>query len=868
VKTDRLALEHLADSVADGQDVDWTAAESRVDIPDRRLVRHLRLVNSIASLYRSIPPEPDDAGPFTGSGDAPAAVAEPEGRRWGPLVVMEAIGRGASSEVFRAWDTSLQRDVALKLLHDGAVDGGGREAAGAHARLLQEARRMARINHRHVVQVHGAEEHDGQVGLWMELVRGESLERIVTRRGPFGAGEAIVIGRELCAALAAVHGAGLLHRDVKAQNVLRENGGRIVLMDFGTGEELRETGGTARMTGTPLYLAPEILARQPASVQSDIYSLGVLLFYLVTGQFPVVAASVEQLARAHRNKDVRRLRDLRPDLPSAFVTVVERSLSADPAARYRTAGEMETALREGGDRLQDAAPAAQHRPALMGRRMALAAALLALVATAVAAIVWSRGDRPDSSLAQAGSRRVAVLPLLDVSGASAVPYLADGLTDQLITTLGQVSALEVMSRASVTQARTAQQDLEATAKSLGAGALVEGTVAVVGAEGTDQRRVRVNARLIAAGGGVLWSRTFERPLGDVLTLQADVARAIVDGVRATLTPAENRRLAQTLSTNPAAERAYFLGLYHLSQLGADSLRAAVDAFRRATELDPNHALAYAGLARAHVTLGFMRATSHPEARALATGALARASALDAESSDVHEVTADLLFYYDWNWPGADAEYLKAIELNPSSARAHSQYARYLVARKRTAQAIVEAERAVALDPLSANAASTLALMEYYTRNYDKALASASAALRLDPRSAGVYFVLSRIHAARGAIPEAIEANERAIQLAGRAATGWRAHLLMLQTRSGQTAASRNMLRELEAEVRAEKGRLGPGQMAFVELALGNRDAALEWLERAAEDRDPDLLWIAVDPRVDPLRNEPRLQAIVARLGLS
>jgi TolB-like protein/Tfp pilus assembly protein PilF len=859
LKGDGRALADLAASVADGHPVDWQGVESNAAAAERRLVRHLRLVESIASLYRSIPAE--DAGlPEIG---VPPLV-EPEGPRWGRLVILEPIAQGSSGEVLRAWDSELHREVALKLL-SGPSGASARDVEDTHAAVLQEARRLARVRHSHVVQVYGAELHEGRVGLWMEFVRGESLEQIVSGRGAFGAREAAVIGQDLCAALAAVHGSGLLHRDVKAQNVLRESGGRTVLMDFGTGEELRGNTGSARMAGTPLYLAPEIFRGQTASVQSDLYSLGVLLFYLVTGQFPVTAPSIEQLARAHAQRHGRRLRDLRPDLPAAFVRVVERALDPDPAARYRTAGEMEAALRTASDRFQSSEGAAR-----TGRLSAgpwwLAVALGGLVlATAVAAIVWSGRGRgtPDPPRAITS---VAVLPLGDVSG-SASPYLADALTDQLITTLGHVEALRVASRTSVMPFKDARPSIQQVFDTLAVDAIVEGTVAVVPEGQGRAGRVRVNARLISAGGNVLWSRTFDRVLGEALVLQADVARAIADGVHATVTPAERRRLGQVRSTNPAAEQAYFQGLYQLNQLGMDNMVAAIEAFKRATDLDANHAAAYAGLARAHITMGFMRAISQPEARASALAAASRAVTLDAESSAAHEVLADLKFYYDWDWKGAETAYQRAIELNPSSDRAHTQYARYLIARGRADAALEETERAVTLDPLSPGAAASQALIQYYTRDYETALATANRALKLDPQSPGVHFVLARIHAGREALAEATSANTRAIYLAGRAATGWRAHVIMLQAKSGKTDAARAALRALIAEAAAGKERIGPGQIAHVETALGNHERALQLLEEAAAERDSDVLWLAVDPRVDPLRTEPRFQRLLVLLGL-
>src|SRR5262245_31789628 len=311
---DDRGLLDTASMVADGSAIDWAAAESRTEFSNRTLVRHLKLVENIARLHRSIPEEAVEPG-------AASSHPDPAGPRWGQLVVLDPIGEGTSCKVFRAWDSNLHMEVALKLFHD---DG---ESAAAHTRMLEEARRLARVRHAHVVQVYGADRRDNRVGLWMELVRGESLEHVLRSRGPFGAREAALVGLDLCAALAAVHGAGLLHRDIKAQNVMRENGGRIVLMDFGTGEEL---SGTNRLIGTPLYLAPEIFRGQKASVQSDLYSVGVLLFYLVTGQFPVTAGSMEQLARTHADRSRRTLRDLRPDLPEGFVRVVEQVLDNDP----------------------------------------------------------------------------------------------------------------------------------------------------------------------------------------------------------------------------------------------------------------------------------------------------------------------------------------------------------------------------------------------------------------------------------------------------------------------------------------------------------------------------------------------------------
>ena len=263
------------------------------------------------------------------------------GVRWGRLLLQERVGAGVYGEVFRAFDESLRRDVAVKLLRAS-----GRSAELLAAKVLNEGRLLARVSHRNVVTVHGVDTHDGRVGLWMEFIRGNTLEQLLERQGPFGGREASLLGQDLCRALAAVHAAGLVHRDVKAQNVIREEGGRLVLMDFGTGLLLEddEAVKASPVAGTPLYLSPEVLAGADASPQSDIYSLGVLLFHLVTGSYPYVARSLAELRRMHDRGERKRLHDLRPDLSEGFVHVVERALESDPAERYASVGAMQRGL--------------------------------------------------------------------------------------------------------------------------------------------------------------------------------------------------------------------------------------------------------------------------------------------------------------------------------------------------------------------------------------------------------------------------------------------------------------------------------------------------------------------------------------------
>jgi TolB-like protein/Tfp pilus assembly protein PilF/tRNA A-37 threonylcarbamoyl transferase component Bud32 len=845
VKPDAARLiEDLAASIADGTAVDWTAVESGFGPEEQRLVRHLRLIDTLAVVYRSLPPDPE----------APAeedllAAPEPAGPRWGRLILLDRIGQGTSADVFRAWDVDLQREVALKLLR---ADGTAADA-GANARILREARRIARVRHPHVVHVYGAERHEERIGLWMELVRGRSLDEIVRTGGPIAADDAARIGTDLCGAVAAVHAAGLLHRDIKAQNVIRDESGRSVLMDFGAGEEIGAID--ARVAGTPLYIAPEVLAGAAPSAASDIYALGVLLFYLTTGAFPVQAASIEELRQAHRFGTRRALRTINPKAPAALARVIERAISAEPAGRYASAAAMEA----------DLARVARD-DSRIGARMAgwrgwagaavTAAAVVALLATLNPLRTFSSRPVPEAT-------SMAVLPLTFVSGGPEAALLADGLTDELITTLGQVKALRVTAHTSVTRFRGTTEPVSKIAEQLGVGSVLEGSIAVQ--SGTDPR-VRVNLRLIRAGTDVeLWSDSFDRPLANLLALERHIARAVAESVRGVLTQEESARFAQRTATSGPAQRAYLEAISYLAQnrRGAE-VRPALEALQRAITIDPEFAAPHAAVARTYILLAGDGEIPQAEAYPAAKAAAHRALELDPGLPDAHVALADVSFYYEWDWAAAEAEYLRAIELGASDVRARRQYANLLAAMGRPDDARPQADRAVALDPLTADVVLQAGMIAYYQRRYDEARDILRRVTQMDPRFPGAYRMLARIEEARGNIADAIDLTNRALALSDYIPA--RAAALSLQAQAGQRSQAREGLAQMKSRLAAENRPLSPSYEAYVRLALGEREAALNLLSEAVASRDQAVLQMRVDPRLDPLRNDPRFQALLRTLG--
>lgn len=410
------SLLEMAEAVADGRPVDWTVAESAASSDDDlEGIRQLRVIAEIGALHRRFSDQGDEpSGPDTHVTRQVASVgidprrsaADPAQRRWGGLLVLEKLGAGSFGDVFRAWDTTLDREVALKLLR--------RRSRRRAESIIREGQLLARISHPNVMAIHGAQEIEDQVGIWGELLKGRTLERLVRDEGPLSADETLVACDSICRALAAVHRAGLLHRDVKAQNVMRERGGRIVLMDFGLGQQLDEIPPEQALdlAGTPLYMAPELFTGARSSVQSDLYSLGVLMFHLATGSYPVTATRVSEIAEKHRIGRALKLQDLRPELSTPFVQVVERALQTDPLQRFESAGAMQAAITTASQPLP---PRAAGRRGLAALRDPIVGAALAvavlLSAIAGAWMAMTMRSQPPTRVAR-GPLLLAIEPPL------------------------------------------------------------------------------------------------------------------------------------------------------------------------------------------------------------------------------------------------------------------------------------------------------------------------------------------------------------------------------------------------------------------------------------------------------------------------
>ncbi len=821
MKVDPATYDRVLESLADGVPVDWAALTAHATTADeQRRYRNLRLVARIAELHRTIPLEDDDD--LEAALETPLDAAEtPAPATWGHLQITKRLAVGNFGELYLAHDPQLNRDVALKLLRRGVS---GRPMT---PRLLSEARTLAKVRHPNVVTVHGADVREGRAGLWMELVNGRTLEAWIGDNGALGPGETIAIGQDICRALAAVHAAGLVHGDVKAQNVMREDGGRIVLMDFGSGQ----LQGTAATAGTPLYLAPEVLAGSPATIRSDIYSLGVLLFHLLTCRYPCLASDMEELRAAHA-KGVRiRLRDLRPDLSGALVDAIERALEPDPALRFETAGNMERAL---------AGSAAPSRAVNWMVVAALAAAaVLALVVAVPRIFRYFAGPRIES---------IAVLPFTASDGDSPA-HLLTGLSNDV---LRELQRFDLDVKRATPSARTA--DLASLERQLGTDAILRGWTSRV--EGG--RRLRVS--VVHAGTSELWTQDYGLESGSLPSLARRIAQEAASALRVDVregAPAPGRQ------TNYRAYDAYQRGRVLAEQRTHAELLRSLEFFKQAAELDQWYAEPWAGMADAYLALGVPPfGNLRPvEARRLAKEAALEALDRNPNLPEAHTSLAWAAALYDWDWNAAEARFKRAIDLNPQYALAHHWYANYLTDMGRFDEALAELRVAETLEPLSILIHRDFAWVFFCSGRYDDAIAQLRDTLKRAPSYAAAITLLARALAATGRHEEALAELEkvRPPSISPGSYLGFRGYI---EAVAGHSRAVRT-LEELRNV--ASREYVTPYYLALIYVALGQSETALTELENAYREQDATLGSVNVDPRFASLRGHARFEALVEKM---
>jgi serine/threonine-protein kinase len=784
------------------------------------------------------------------------------GNRLGRYEIIAPLGAGGMGEVYRARDPGLEREVALKVLPaDTLAD------ENARARLLREARMAAKLNHPHVCTVHEVAEADGQVYIAMELVEGRALDTILSD-GPLPVEQAVRYGTQVADALAHAHERGVIHRDLKSANVVITPEGRAKVLDFGlakqlVGEELAEAtteyGATltvpGSVVGTVAYMAPEQLRGQAADACSDVWALGVVLYEMLGGRRPFVAETGYALSAAILNEPPPPLPE---EVPAGVRAVVERCLAKAPGERFPSGERARAALeavQTGG--VTFSAPRASEQTRrlwwLFGATLAAIVAVLAVLDVGgVRRLLLGRGGQPRAV-------RMAVLPFVNLTGDPEQEYLSDGITQEMITQLGRLhpDGLSVIARSSVMRYKGGDTPVDQIGRELNVAYVLEGSAR------READRVRITAELIHVGDQTqLWADSYERELEGILAVQSEVAREVASALALELLPDEQARLTTVRTVDPEAYDAYLKGSYHWKKLTPEDLDTGQRYFELALEKDPSYAAAYAGLAWVWSCRQQVGITPPEEAGPKVKATALQAIALDDSSADAHEALALFRTWTDWDWAGAEVEWQRALEIDPNNANAHAYYAHFLAITGSIDEGVQHGERAIELDPFNALFHGLYAMVLYFDRRYDDAIAAANAAMTIQPEERIAKSALWRSLYAKGMLDEFLAGQRENIARDPERVTAFEQGLEEAGFKGAQRAIA-----DIWAARYGSPGGIGARAIGSHYLLAGDNARALDWLEQAHEDRDPNLPYISCNPICDPVRSDQRFQALLRRMNL-
>ncbi|HSZ57219.1 MAG TPA: protein kinase [Tepidisphaeraceae bacterium] len=786
--------------------------------------------------------------------------------RIGPYEIVASLRAGGMGEVYRARDTRLGREVAVKVLPEPFANNADRLV-----RFEREARAVAALSHPNILAIHDYGTDGAITYAVMELLEGETL-RDRLARGPLPWREAVEAGAAVADGLAAAHAKGIVHRDLKPENLFLTDDGRVKILDFGLARITpvpnveAETVPAETLAGTVMgtvgYMSPEQVRGQPADARSDIFSFGCVLYEMVTGQraFHRETAAETMTAILHDEPPGRTGSD--PQVPAELGRVIRQCLSKNPNQRLQSARDLSLGLRT------TATDPGLHRPAPTRPRsrliVGIGAAVLLIGVVGSSAYFLTRGVKPSDSVKPPedakGIEALAVLPFKNVGGDPKTEFLSDGVADQIINSLSQVRRhdLNVRPFTSVSRYKGKEPDVPTFGRELKVQMIVMGTLLEQG----DDLTVRV-ALVDVRDDNQIWGRTYRGKRDSILDLQDQIARDVAANLHLRLTGEEDQRLTRRYTEDPDAYLFYRQGLYHWNKFTPDGIEAGRKYFEQAIAKDPSYALAYSGLARCYILLGNLYRgprETFPEAKKH----LAWALKLDPNLADAHIGMGAVYLFYDWNWPAAERELKPAVAPDPGSATNLSMYGFYLAAMGRPSEALVYMQRDVDLDPLAASTRNEFAICLNWLRRYDQAIAVSQRTLELDPDFPLVYAELALAHVQTGRYEEAIAELQRALRQ-GQQHPRVRGMLGYAYAAAGRRAEAKKALEDLQGPAQSRFGFAFP--IARIYAALGEKDQAFEWLRKACDERDGAVIWLKVDPTMDSLRSDPRFAQVLKEMGL-
>ena len=783
----------------------------------------------------------------------------------GRYQIIEELGKGGMGRIYKVYDTEIKEKIALKLLKpEIGVDQETIE------RFRNELKFARKIGHRNVCKMYDLNKEEGAYYLTMEYVHGEDLKRLIKKMGSIPTGKTISIARQICQGLAEAHSLGIVHRDLKPQNIMVDEGGNAKIMDFGIARSLKLKGitGAGMMIGTPEYMSPEQVEGKETDPRSDFYSLGVILYEMVTGRVPFEGDTPFTIGVKHKSEPPRNPRELNGQIPEELSRLILRCLAKEKDKRYQTTEEIISDL----DKIEKSLPTSDRvmpeRKTLTSREITVKFNLkkaffpgLVILALVVAAgiILWRALPKKEVVSAESGPPSIAVLPFVDDSPEKGHEYLCEGIPNTLINALNTIQNLRVPARTSAFSFVGKGLDIQEIGQKLNVENVLEGSIQVVG------NNLRVTASLVKVKDGYqLWNATYDRRLEDVFAIQDEIAQAIVRAMKMRLLGEQEERLVKRDTENMEAYKLYLEGLYYWNKRKGKDLNKAIELYNQAIEKDANYALAYVGLADSYSLLslyGDARPKDiFPRAKAGATKALE----INETLAEAHNSLAYVYERYDWNWKAAEAEFKRALELNPNYATGHFWYGELLVYLGRFEEAIREIKRALELDPVSLIINGALGWAYNMARQTDQGLAQIHKTLEMDQNFAPAHWQIGFALLAKKNFREAIDEMKRARELSGDTAMQG-ASLGFAYSAAGMFKEAKEILDELK--VRSQEKYVSAYGMARVYASMGDLDMAFEMANKAYEERDENLILMKIDPTLVPFHSDPRYQSLLKKMRL-